>query len=94
MKIGDKLLCKKIIVNYKNYCQYYPLDIGNWYEIEDINSISKNIRLIGEPIWFTPLYRSPHGYSAKKYIYSNFLWDYFYTPQEIRQMKLEKLNSV
>ena len=78
LKIGDKLLCKKTIY----YRQEKDIDLieNEFYTIAEINSYAiKNI------LWFSI------KHTTTSYLY--YVWDYFYTPQEERKLKLKQLNK-
>ena len=79
MKAGDKLLCKKEKHVYKNFV------IDKYYTITDIYD---------ECAYFDYDW---YSFSLDKTLDKtsfNYVWDYFYTPQEVRKMKLKKLNDV
>lgn len=79
IKIGDKLLCKRNC----NYLNTYYFDIDKYYLISGIVKENNITYWIIEDFVFS---------SRKK---ENFyLLDYFYTKQEVRGLKLEKLNDV
>lgn len=98
MKIGDKLLCKKTI---------YPFyDKGKFYTIERIDEgtpdmpsdIGKLVTMKGN-VW-NSYNRKNLKFSLRnlqvidKYITTpKYLWDFFYTTQEIRKRKLEQIDS-
>ena len=81
LKVGDKLLCKK----KDRHCH-----CGKYYYISKINdsglytivmSTIKNYIVVEKDC-----------YSLKKES-TYYILDYFYTPQEIRKMKLERLKQ-
>ena len=83
MKVGDKLLCKKD----KIFIDVIIFINDNYYTITIIDKTDNSI-LIGD-IWFYLFKKyNPNG----KYNYW-FIWDYFYTPQELRKLKLKKLKQ-
>ena len=79
-KVGDKLLCKKIVKHiHIKETKYYT-----------ITKISYDSVLIDD-WWFNKNY---NFYSFGSYIKkSYYVWDYFYTPQELRKLKLKQLND-
>ncbi|MCK9445925.1 hypothetical protein M0Q50_03435 [bacterium] len=102
MRKGDILICKKHLVTY-NGCQleFVP---GKKYEIEGFHRATRlingkwqkeindtHVLLIGsyegkdKPIY------SPSFFFLEKEIESSYVWDYFYTPEEIRLLKLKTL---
>jgi len=84
MKKGDKLLCKKTYILNTSGDEIFILYNGNEYVIdyEDNGFYS----IISE-------YRGIHFNfdSLNKNVADGYLWDYFYTPEEIRKMKLKSL---
>ena len=70
LKVGDKLLCKKLVPLLKEKYKYYI--------ITNINS---------EMIHFL----ADYYLNKNKTVW--YLWKYFYTPQELRKMKLERLKQ-
>ncbi|MCK9447248.1 hypothetical protein M0Q50_10395 [bacterium] len=78
MKIGDKLFCKKTIND--------DIIKDNYYIIDDI-WVEHNMVIIIDPISNFHCAVSNNEYnSTYKYI-----WEHFYTPEEIRTLKLESL---
>lgn len=80
IKVGDKLIFKKHLINL-----YRLYHVNKKYEILEIYSTSSCPCVIkvstndnGEFI-FTLDYKNKYGYD---------LWDYFYTPDELRKLKL------
>ena len=75
LKIGDKLLCKKT---------------GKLYNIKKISYIIKDEYYIqmGDLI---SKWRFVLNKDNKITFHDLYIWDYFYTPQELRKLKLEKL---
>lgn len=90
MKVGDKLLCKKSEI----------MNPWNSIEVPDIKSeITKDkyytISKIGEKhiMILTDICHNAFSTSIYSSVSPWYLYDYFYTPQEIRKIKLEKLND-
>ena len=80
MKVGDKYLCKK-----SQSFNYYTIIENNYYTIDYLDNIWISVCIDGERgITFT-LY-SDFGYGS-------YFYNYFYTKQEERKFKLEKLCS-
>ena len=77
MKIGDKLLCKKSLIGTNHH-----LSKGEWYKINDIQ-ISNTIFYIIKG----------HTCQLKFGGTSWKLEDHFYTIQEARKLKLEKIKT-
>lgn len=82
MKVGDKLLCKNNYVNNDNLILYY--DINNYYKITEIcddfvKIETKNINAAMKAIFYI------------NYADSFYIWDWFYKPTEIRQLKLNSI---
>jgi hypothetical protein len=79
MKIGDKLLCKKSLMTLH-------FNVGNEYKIVDIRP---DEIIIEHPY---PLSHVRFETQAKD-TFSIYIWDYFYTPSEIRQLKLQQVQD-
>ena len=77
LKVGDKLLCKKTMFDYR-FFKYYNMVEGKYYEI---SKIFDNI-----------IYFSADSYSLHKNSFY-YIWNFFYKPQEMRKMKLERLKQ-
>lgn len=82
MKIGDKLLCKKLVQG----------DIGNiflvdnFYEIVAIGDkfvILNGDKIIGNQPYMKELYLSEFR--------NGYIWDHFYTKSEMRKRKLKSI---
>ena len=88
LKIGDKLLCKK---SDKLLCKKDDISYNNFKnhkgEYYIITKIYDNVTFIS----FISV--GNLDYFNKKNS-SYYIWDYFYKPQELRKLKLEKLNDV
>lgn len=87
MKIGDKCLCKKSLqiklgVSEDNII-YDIFDISNFYKITKIGK--KRIFILG-------LYHEPFS-TIRCDISPWYFYDYFYSSQEIRKIKLEKIHD-
>ena len=86
LKVGDKLLCKKNI-KISNVFFY----AGEYY----------TINYIFKYIFYNYNYREKEGFDiyikcgSKRYCFNreHHIYDYFYTTQEIRKMKLKQLND-
>lgn len=93
MKIqkGDKLLCKK-----RTFDGNLGVIENEWYDIIKFDELPLELSA------FTQLHFSSYiqvnGGGVYNYNFSldkknkNYIWDYFYTKQEIRKYKLEKIN--
>ena len=83
LKVGDRLLCKKTDEEIKKN-EYYFITLisytNNYYTIKIIDKTDNSVLI--ENYWF----------SNKCSFY--YIWNYFYTPQEVRKMKLERLKSI
>ena len=79
LEMGDKLLCKKNYIIFKELYFYKILKIE--YEI----NILCEKQSIYSSWWFS---LDPNDNPK------NYIWDYFYTPQELRKLKLERLKHV
>ena len=84
LKVGDKLLCKKTYEHNRFE--------GKYYTITGIdNECVYFVYFVDNGCW--PHSLSDVGYSLN----SNgnwYIWNYFYTPQEMRKLKLKQLNDV
>ena len=78
LKVGDKLLCKK---SYKLVNNFYKCkkERNKYYTITCIDV---------ERIYF----EEDFFFNISQSIW--YIWDYFYTPQELRKLKLERLKHV
>ena len=76
-----KLLCKK-----KHECVgLTPLIKGKYYTIDNPYQKLSVLTHLGVPqIWFNTTNKNSQWY----------IWNYFYTPQEERKIKLQKLNEI
>ena len=89
LKEGDKLLCKRSISNNSKNKRFFFLR-NNFYIIENV-TIYANYNICNVAI------RNERGHITifrLKYGRSKMLYRHFYTPQEIRKIKLEKLNKI
>ena len=59
------------------------LKIGKYYTILKIDNNNNIIHF--DNYYF---YTNPRAYE-----YYNYIWEYFYTPQEVRKLKLKQLNE-
>ena len=77
LKIGDKVLCKKSFDDHNN--RYFIS--GNYYHvcIVALEAVYLTYKETKSGMWF---------YFNTDYLFK----EYFYTPQEIRKIKLKKLN--
>ena len=84
LKAGDRLLCKK--TDGFNFNLYYIIK-DKYYIVN--NFCNNNGQICGEnnKLW---LFTNDIKYD---YHYIWYIWEYFYTPSEVRKMKLEKLFS-
>ena len=89
MKVGDKLICKETVEHNKysseNYRRVYFF--GKEYTIKNIHSahgVFITMDNSDRGMWF-------HINRRALYQDEFFLWDHFYTPQELRIAKLKKL---
>lgn len=86
-----KVLCKK------TYNKSPKFKKGNWYDIDMINSIYDNNRVINSYLinGITHSNRFVFGYYWDSKLNSKSIKfsDYFYTPKELRREKLLKLNE-
>ena len=82
LKAGDKLLCKKT-TNYESMDKKYNInkERNKYYTITGVKD--------NYIVYFGVDYYSLNLNNSNYYI-----WNYFYTPQEIRKMKLKQLNDV
>ena len=80
-----KLLCKKNHdkITQGKYYTFIFIGFKNWYS---------TVNDIGLTFYFsnTPL----SSLNNVKPQVDFYIWDYFYTPQQIRKIKLEKLNEI
>ena len=80
LKIGDKLYCKKNLIDYIDY----DFVAGNFYKIIKIeHSPAKYTLYIFEPLYF----------SSGGQVRDILIWNYFCTQKELRKLKLEKINE-
>ena len=80
LKAGDRLLCKKSVLSgtFTNN-KYY----NKYYIVTDVFD---DIVYFNNDFYF----RSDSPNNCNNW----YIWDYFYTPQEVRKLKLERLNDV
>ena len=78
LKVGDRLLCKKNTTNNNKYNKY-ELFLKNEYYII---TIIDNVYVYVCHDWYKLDQNSIW-----------YLWDFFYTPQEVRKLKLKQLND-
>ena len=84
-----KLLCKKTLINW-------PITQGKYYTMEKIDDIFYPCRVIDDKGYnhnFTDIPFHQWIRNAKPHR-THYIWDYFYTPQEERKIKLQKLNEI
>ena len=95
-----KLLCKKDLPTIFWSGEYYTANACGESGIYVIGSFHKHGKMDGTVIngydfYFTNKPNMNYSYKPRKrtadYYY---IWDYFYTPQEERKIKLEKLNEI
>ena len=79
MKVGDSLICKKDY-DYKYEGENYTFYKNNLYKIENID----------DSITFENIYWS-FFITNNNDDFTPYLWDYFYTQEELRQLKIESL---
>ena len=83
--VGDKLYCKETIIYNSN-----KFVKGRFYNIEQqeysAGCIFYYISCNDYGGWF---YINKKDFETKFY----YIWDYFYTTQELRKLKLDKLNE-
>ena len=86
LKAGDKLVCKRKIDTFQKFL------IDQCYSIRSLNAVKHDERYVS--IYLNNFNIDEHmtGYIVFNYDkFSNFyICDYFYTPQEIRKLKLKK----
>ena len=85
MKIGDILICKK---PFRTVNGVYN-SIGDIFNVAAIVSVNKGGNLV-----FVKEHYGTNSWDFYDYLttsHTDYLWDHFYTPQEIRKMKLEKI---
>ena len=83
LKVGDELLCKKVFDFFKISTDFL---VNNYYTIKIIDKTDNSILI--EKIWFSL------NKTSKNSLYRVCIWDHFYTPQELRKLKLEKLKFI
>lgn len=79
---GDKLVCKANYDIINDYRKIWINDIVNVISLNERNNIvikCKNNNII--VMW----------YQHTSYIHQPYIWDYFYTPNEIRVKTIEKI---
>lgn len=86
MKVGDRLYCK--CVTNGHYWIRCDFEVGNSYVITKIDYDVIYINCVRFYIWINKN-RVPDSNGEAIWLYSNW----FYTNQEVRKMKLEKLNK-
>ena len=82
LKAGDRLLCKKtdaFNLKYKFIKDKYYI-VNNSYINNALHEHAAHLI---------------YGENNKLYLFTNhYLWNYFYTPQEVRKMKLKQLKKI
>ena len=85
MKTGDKLICKKDLIN-----QYHEYIKGNEYLIKVRDDTIDTIVLISQDNdFFDTLKYMAFNYESDFDYYK--IWDYFYTKEELRLLKINSL---
>jgi len=94
IKLGDKFLCKKTNKGHDN-------DIGveenKWYEVVKPDGPLKGL----ENLKISRYVRLNDGKSVYDFTFcithhndiSDYIWDYFYKPKELRKKKLDEING-
>ena len=77
------LLCKKILINS-------PITPGKYYTVDKMN---ESIYRIFYDMCVSDTQGNNWYFSDRPNSFV-YIWDYFYTPQETRKMKLQKLNEI
>ena len=85
IKVGDRILCKN---NLSEFGQNFNFTIGKNYTIEKI--IKSEIYMYDD-LNYLVWYENVRVVNKADYI---SIWNYFYTPNEVRKMKLERLKDV
>lgn len=101
--VGDKIICKKYLKtddkrdNCIDYMEFYK-DVE--YDIISIRSdqigiVSVKNRELGImcQYFFDTIKDKYHKYHKKGFTGDRYIFDYFYTEQEVRKKKLERLKS-
>lgn len=91
LEIGDKLLCKKSYSNFINKNKYYKI-VKCHRKLSGVNN--NNIIYDDYPygVEFNfDLYNFYFYLNQLKQNDSDYLWDYFYKPNEERKVKLKKI---
>ena len=78
MRVGDKLLCKKTRIDYQDD-NYYTKIKDRYYIITGLSKYE--IRFGADYFWCLD--------NNSAY----YIWKWFYTPSEIRKLKLKQLND-
>ena len=78
LKVGGKLLCKLLCKSQNLYLEF---DAGKYYTISKISYDS----ILIDDWWFS--------LTKIDVAYWSYIWDYFYTPQEVRKLKLKQLKQ-
>ena len=86
LKVGDKLLCKKTTSRY-NY-KYLNTIIIDTASLKEAGRYYNIFNIINNTIFFDD---GDYYYLYPKSLF--YVWNYFYTPQELRKMKLERLKQ-
>ena len=104
MKVGDKVLCKK---TYKSMCGGHKFQFkeGKCYEIDyirlKINYIQRKKAIVETPPVITIKTRNKLNFPCqaifkipkKSWVKNEIFSDYFYTEQEIRKLKIKKIQN-
>lgn len=100
IKLGDKFLCKK---TNKGHDNDIGVDENIWYEVVKIDKIPRGM----EGIKLTRFLQVNDGKSVFNISFrfteddipfttkptSDYIWDYFYTPKELRKKKLDEIEN-
>lgn len=92
MKLGDTLTCKKKI---RFTGPELIIDIGYKYIIYNITDyyveLLKNSDVVIFKLHEDNIYMNGDDIHFRKYAHLNYIWEYFYTQEEIRIKKLDSL---
>ncbi|MCK9446679.1 hypothetical protein M0Q50_07435 [bacterium] len=81
IKTGDKLLCKKSLIDYKERF----VEFNEYIHINEYDNEVIHVRTKTRGFYLKTVKKS------LKNDHLDYVWDYFYTQEEVRKLKLETI---
>lgn len=101
IKLGDKFLCKTDYYNDVDL-NLPSMNVGNWYEVVKIDHFDLPGNMTPQAIKYAQFNDGTSVYNFSLVITDKVLscckdgqhiWDFFYTPQELRKEKLKEIGK-